>query len=158
MYLSEHKVGLEYLGPLNDSTNTINEFECEAYCLDLGPPQERSIAWKFFTDDTSGTNCQCIWAFLSLGSNQQSNANAISGKFVPDGNPTVDNCRDRCYFLQGDVYWGTVTSSEECANNCKDGSYAGYSYHVLYGRCYCLTKSHRNPRWDAAYDTVVFAD
>ena len=160
IYPSHYKVNWEYAGTSMGST-TNNEFECDAYCSTIWT--QGSVAWTFYTDVTSGDNCKCLVVF-GTPRNGQVKANAISGRFVPEGNPTAADCRDKCNMLSTELKPISPFSGgiDECVDQCtgatvSSGNAAEYAVvqRSLWGGndiCYC----YRNIgyfQWDASFES-----
>ena len=128
---------------------------CEVYCSTVRT--RGSVAWTFYTDITSGNNCECFAEFTTP-TNGRVKANAISGRFVPEGDPNETNCRDKCAFgsFSGDI--STGISLEDCVATCSNGSYSGYGYASFLNSCFCYGSRYGSPSWRAYFKTVIFAD
>ena len=137
-------------------TTTATATACEIHCETAGNGSRGGVAWTFYTDiDTD--NCKCFNTF-SDPTDGQANTNAISGRFVADGDPTDENCRDKCYF------WGGTTDDEsgsrdECYLMCSEfGWAAGFEIIPTSSICRCVASERYGPVWDADVDTVIYAD
>ena len=135
---------------------------CEARCARAGPSNAGSVAWTYYSDndDVETDNCLCWSQFLSLPTGR-SRVGATSGRFVPDGNPTPENCRSKCYFLSPpDSFYENLgsISEEQCIIQCQ--ALGGVAYETpIDGSlgCYC-SGSLAGATWFHLSKTMVFAD
>ena len=108
-------------------------------------------------DKTNGKNCQC-WSGFSSPISEYSSTNAISGRFVPEGEPTNDNCRDKCTFNEGTRENGGPFSGslEDCVEKCNDGTNVGSQYDIRWQLCSCVSASASSPYWHASFYTTFY--
>ena len=154
-----YKVGLEYVGVLFSSgglTTKSDPTACDTHCRTAGPASRGGVGWTFYTDKYT-ENCWCFEEFDDPTSGQ-TNVNAISGRFVPDGDPTNATCGYKCNGGRTTSKGaGQATTTDECIVACPDDTvFDGYRFDFQAIRCDCVISQGGTLSWDARYDTVFY--
>ena len=128
---------------------------CETYCSSVGDIQQGSVAWTYHTDGSN--SCECWESFDDYAGTEDSNDNAVSGRFVDEGAPTTGNCGNKCLTFGGFSVIASGDSLDECNAACVgyvEG--LGMQYQVSNTQCACADQLYAGAMWHADYITVLY--